>query len=158
MSGPHYEKSLTPEENKISRQNWNKAREELNVEPGQIMHHVLPCLREYNIKRYIEWDARDLVVMSRADHIKLHNDLTSQVDELSNRRNEKISKAHTGKYVGWRSGKARKVICQETGIVYGALSDAARAVDGVWQAIQKSCKDESKTAYGYHWRYYDSQM
>lgn len=50
---------------------------------------------------------------------------------------------------------SRKVICVETNIVYLSLSEAGRQVGCTPQNIRIACLDQSKTACGYHWRYWN---
>lgn len=63
----------------------------------------------------------------------------------------KISKANYGA----NSGKARKVICLETGVTYGCISDAYRESGIDITSISRCCKGKAHTAGGYHWQYCD---
>ena len=51
----------------------------------------------------------------------------------------------------------RKIICIETGVVFDSIKSAARFCDGHDANITKCCKGQIKSAYGYHWNYYDQK-
>jgi hypothetical protein len=55
--------------------------------------------------------------------------------------------------LGAKSAKARKVLCVETGTIYGALSEAATAIGIHYSNIAKVCAGKHKTAGGYTWKY-----
>lgn len=40
--------------------------------PGYVLHHKDPSLRHTDITRYEQWNPDDLVMMTRAEHTKLH--------------------------------------------------------------------------------------
>jgi group I intron endonuclease len=60
---------------------------------------------------------------------------------------------------GANSPFSKKVICIETGAIFGALADAERwlKVNGFPKAgnnaISRACQGKQKVAYGYHWKY-----
>lgn len=65
----------------------------------------------------------------------------------------KQSKSMKGKYIGSKSPKARKVVCVETGQVFGCIKDAKQ-----WLGkgnIGACLKGRTETAGGYHWQYVD---
>lgn len=70
---------------------------------------------------------------------------------FSEEHKRKISEAQKGA----KSKKAKKVICVETGKVYCSLSEAAQAVGTCKQNICLCCNGKAKTAFGYHWAYYE---
>ena len=49
--------------------------------------------------------------------------------------------------------KAKKVMCIETGEVYGSSRLAAEAVHKKAVTISHAARDQSKTCGGYHWKY-----
>lgn len=49
----------------------------------------------------------------------------------------------------------KRVLCEETSIIYESLTDAAKAVNGDKSAISKCCRGVQKTHLGFHWRYID---
>lgn len=57
------------------------------------------------------------------------------------------------KFRGANNKLAKKVICIETGIIYGSMTEASRSVKGSVGNIWACCKGKLKTAYGYHWEY-----
>ena len=69
---------------KFSRQNnflaWKVFYPEGNGKPkkGYVLHHKDPLLRKENPIRYAEWRLDDLEIMTRGDHIALHNALDPQ--------------------------------------------------------------------------------
>ena len=50
---------------------------------------------------------------------------------------------------------SRKVLCIETDELFPSLSEAARKYGCSPQNIYTACKDDYRTACGYHWRYAD---
>lgn len=62
---------------------------------------------------------------------------------------ERKSKSHLN------NSASKKVLCIETNTTYLSLSEASRQFGGTPQNIYRACKDNCKTAYGYHWRYAD---
>lgn len=66
---------------------------------------------------------------------------------------KKISEALKGK-TGALSNRSKKVICLETGVVYGSILEAER-LTGIHNGnICFCCKGRLKKAGGYHWQYY----
>lgn len=63
----------------------------------------------------------------------------------------KISEANSGV----NNGRARKVICIETGIIYGCMTDASRENNICVDSISSCCRGITHTAGGFHWRYSD---
>lgn len=54
----------------------------------------------------------------------------------------------------YTSKNKKKVICVETGTVYRGVRDAARGLGkSTHTTIGKACRDNSKTAYGFHWSF-----
>lgn len=71
---------------------------------------------------------------------------------LSNQTKEKLSKLRKGK----PNFKIRKkVICLETNIIYDGLIVAYEKTNINFKNIYSVCAGKSKTAGGYHWRYYE---
>lgn len=78
-----------------------------------------------------------------------------------------LSKAHKGikipkeisskgakNRMGKKNGRARKVLCIETGYIYNCIIDAEKEFgfkNGIYETL--SCPNRRKTAYGFHWRY-----
>lgn len=63
----------------------------------------------------------------------------------------KISKAN----IGANSGRAKRVLCIETGVVFGSVKDAYRETGVHFSSISKCCLGVSHTAGGYHWKYFE---
>ena len=55
--------------------------------------------------------------------------------------------------LGANSPKAKKVLCIETDVVYGAVSEAAIAIGIHYSNIVKVCSGKRQTAGGYRWKY-----
>ena len=48
----------------------------------------------------------------------------------------------------------KKVINKDTGVIYDSLTEATLSMGGTSTGrIVEACKNNSKTAYGYHWEY-----
>lgn len=52
----------------------------------------------------------------------------------------------------------KKVICIETKQVFNSIQDAADFIGCKHQLISSVCRGERKTAYGYHWMFYDDYL
>lgn len=65
---------------------------------------------------------------------------------------EKISKAVTGKNLG-NNYHSKKVLCEETGIIYQSQSEASRAYGVTAGAISNACLGKSKTCMKLHWSF-----
>lgn len=50
--------------------------------------------------------------------------------------------------------KRKKVICEETGVIYNYVSEAAKKTGIHKESISRVVKGTQKTAGGYHWKYY----
>lgn len=80
---------------------------------------------------------------------KIREARSRQVFSEDTRR--KMSESRTGA----KAYNARKVICIETGKVYGATAEAARDLDLFSQDIGKVCRGKLKTTGGYRFKYAD---
>lgn len=65
----------------------------------------------------------------------------------------KQSESMKGKYVGSKNPKAKKVLCVETGQIFGCVKEA-KAWLGKGNVLA-CAKGRTKTAGGYHWQYVD---
>ena len=83
---------------------------------------------------------------------------------MSEETKNKISNANKGKHMSpnteFKKGysnisRMRKVICLETGKVYNSMTNASKETNISLANIQSVCLGKSKTAKGYHWRYYE---
>lgn len=76
---------------------------------------------------------------------------------LSSTHRENLSKALKGRCKGVYTGSARynakSVMCIETGVIYGAISEASRETHTDRTAIIRCVRGIGKTAGGYHWKY-----
>ena len=84
---------LTKEQMKISKANHKKAAEFFKLQKGWVLHHIDPDWRYNDIERYILWDPFDLVMMTRADHQRLHQ----KGKKLSEETKHKMSESKKGK-------------------------------------------------------------
>lgn len=64
-----------------------------------------------------------------------------------------LSEKHKGLYVGEKSMRARKVLCVETGEIFGCIKDASIIKQTNRGSISAVCKGKRNTAGGYHWKY-----
>ena len=86
---------MTYQQAYISRLNQQKAREYFGIldDKNLVLHHIDPSWRHDDIERYIQWNIEDLVVMTRAEHTKLHRKL-NPID-LSGENNPMFGKKHS---------------------------------------------------------------
>lgn len=59
---------------------------------------------------------------------------------------------------GANNARSRKVLCVETGAVYGCIRDAYRETGIHFSSISKCCCGVNQRAGGYHWRYVDEEV
>lgn len=90
-------KGLTPEQNKISRQNYEKTRKLLNVPKGYVLHHKDKDLRHNNVDRYIQWLPEDLEVISKSEHSHRHGVEGDYFHYQTEATRSKISESLTGR-------------------------------------------------------------
>ena len=70
---------MTNQQIHISRKNkaeaWKHFWPEGNgkAKPDYVLHHINPNWIKDDIERYIQWNVDDVIMMSRADHFKLHD-------------------------------------------------------------------------------------
>ena len=101
---------LTKEQEKISRDNHKKAAEFFKLQRGWVLHHIDPDWRHNDIERYILWDPFDLVMMTKAEHTRIHRRGKPRSDETKKKMREslkvsmaseetrkKLSESHKGK-------------------------------------------------------------
>lgn len=55
---------------------------------------------------------------------------------------------------GKKNGRARKVMCTETNTIYNCIKDAAVELNISYSSIRSVCCGSSKSAGGYHFKYY----
>ena len=67
---------MTDEQKRIYHHNNRLARKILNPPKNFVMHHKDTILKYTDIDRYIEWRIEDLVVLSRSEHMKVHQSET----------------------------------------------------------------------------------
>lgn len=65
---------------------------------------------------------------------------------------DKISKAEKGRRPIWAE---KKVLCEETNLIYDSVVIASRQTNIIKQNISRACRHHNYTAGGYHWRYVD---
>lgn len=89
--------------------------------------------------------------------------------EIKETTKEKLRKANIGKHLSYVSKQKlsalrknkpnlknrKKIICIETNIIYDSLTIASSITNIKLANIQSVCSGRSKTAGGYHWRYYE---
>jgi len=91
-------------------------------------------------------------VMSKEERIMR----SESVSEITR---QKLREANTGSkhpqfgLLGSNNPHSRPVLCVETGIVYGCLTDAGKEFNSDVSHISSACRGKRKTANGYHWEY-----
>lgn len=97
------------------------------------------CTAQYNV----QYSSHKISGEFNGMHGKNHTEETRQ----------KMSKNHAD-FTGSKHPKAREIICVETGMVFGSISEAKKWL-GTKSNIGASLKDNKRTAGGYHWQYVD---
>ena len=119
---------LTKEQKRISKDNHKKAADFFKLQKGWILHHIDPDWRYNDIERYILWDPFDLVMMTRADHQRLHQ----KGKKYSEETRKRMSESHKGKDGYWKCKKRS----EETKIKIGEASKCNTNVKGKhWKLV-----------------------
>lgn len=131
---------------------------------GLVLHHKDPTMRYNNPERYKQWNPEDLVVMTRAEHVKLHHTGISKkawnkgkYNIYTDETKAKMREKKLGIYVGEKNPHA-KAVCQYTkdGVlikVWLCMTDAERECGFNRRNIGAVCRGEKKTHKGYIWKY-----
>lgn len=92
--------------------------------------------------------------VNHIDENKLNNckDNLEWVNHQQNMTHGTLQQRRMNNYTNKNS---KRVLCEETNVIYGSLHEAALAVQGDASNIQKACSGEYKTSKGYHWHYID---
>lgn len=132
---------------------------------GLVLHHKDPTMRYNNPERYKQWNPEDLVVMTRAEHVKLHHTGINKKAWNKGKYNiytdgakAKMREKKIGIFVGGKSPCARKVeqydLQGELIRIWDALSDIQRELGIDRRKIGLACKGQRyKTYKGYIWKY-----
>lgn len=132
---------------------------------GLVLHHKDPTMRYNNPERYKQWNPEDLVVMTRAEHVKLHHTGISKKAWNKGKHNiytgetkAKMREKKIGMFVGGNSPCARKVeqydLQGKLIRIWDALSDIQRELGIDRRKIGLACKGQRyKTYKGYIWKY-----
>jgi hypothetical protein len=132
---------------------------------GLVLHHKDPTMRYNNPERYKQWNPEDLVVMTRAEHVKLHHTGISKKAWNKGKHNiytdetkAKMREKKIGMFVGGNNPCARKVeqydLHGELIRIWDALSDIQRELGIDRRKIGLACKGQRyKTYKGYIWKY-----
>lgn len=96
---------MTTEQKSISRKNHKKAEKELNLQKGYVLHHKDHKLKDTDIERYIEWNVEDLVVMTKSEHIGLHNHLLGESRFKGHRHTDKTKAVMREKAIVHNTGR-----------------------------------------------------
>ena len=70
----------------------------------------------------------------------------------------KVSASKKEQTLGGANFGARRVRCVETGVIYPAIAEAARATGLQNSKISLCCQGKRHTTGGYHWEYYDTPI
>lgn len=143
---------------------YKKAREYFCLKPGDglVLHHKDPTLKYTNPERYDEWRPEDLIVMTKAEHNRLHHK-GKKNGPMSEEHKKRIGEANRGKK---RSEETIKKIsetrkrpvaqCALAGQLVRVWESAKAAeVEGGFDggSIGKVCKGKLKSHKNYIWRY-----
>lgn len=82
---------------------------------------------------------------------KTTNGLVFEYADLNLRPN--IVRAHST--IGGLNTNARAVVCVTTGIEYGSIVEAAKAINASWSGVKSVCSNKRNSVYGYKFKYKD---
>ena len=108
---------------------------------------------------------KDKIYQSLAEAARDNNIDISAITRCLTRKNQITTNGLHWKYVNEnitleeiensRKKSKKKVLCEETGIIYNSPKEAAEILNIDNNAIAKCCRGIKKTYYNYHWRYVD---
>ena len=108
---------LTREQENLSARNRYATGKLLNVPKGCVLHHVDENMRHENVERYIQWRPEDVVIMTKQEHMSLHQSGEKNINcriPFTPERLKKMSEVMTGdKNPNWgkpRSEETKKKI------------------------------------------------
>lgn len=64
---------------------------------GYVLHHIDPTWKVKDIKRYRQYNVEDLVMVTYAEHTKLHRELEPEKFDMNGDRNPMFGRHHTSK-------------------------------------------------------------
>jgi len=79
------------------------------------------------------------------------------INAYSKKTLKKMSEGRKGKCAGKDSGRARKVINIDTGLIFDTIQEAAKCYKITYSNISNCCAGRIKTSGGYHWKYFDER-
>ena len=136
---------MTREQYNISQKNRRKAAKYFNLQKGYCMHHKDTSLKHENIKRYIQWNPEDLVVLTKEEHCALHH----KGDNHHGEKNPMYGK----------KSPLRKTVYQidvntkELIATFESMTDASEYTGIKRESISMACNGKQKTAGGYIWKF-----
>ncbi len=135
--------------NKVSKETAEKIRQ---ANTGR-KHNAETCKKLSSIQK-ARWE--DEEYRNHQIEVRLGKETWNKGKATPKETREKQRKAKLGKYVGDKHWNSKKVINLDTGVVYNSIGLIAKELNiKNGSHIVEVCKGKKKTAYGYHWRYYD---
>ena len=143
---------LTKEQMKISKANHKKAAEFFKLQKGWVLHHIDPDWRHNDIERYILWDPFDLVMMTRADHQRLHQKGKKPSEETRN----KIAESEKGKKLSEETKKRISESLKGHQVYEECKKKLSEANKGK-KLYEETRNKMSKAKKGKHWKLVDGK-
>lgn len=146
----------------MKRINHDKARRYFGILGNNdlVLHHVDTTLRHTNIERYEEWNPEDLIVMTRSEHMLLHQSwghpqTLETRQKISNSTKGKVLKESTKQLIG-KSKEIPVLQLDLDGNIIQEFKSALEAEIATGTARSKiclCCKGKRKSSNGYKWQY-----
>lgn len=145
---------------------------------GYVLHHIDEELVQKDLKRYIQWNPEDLIMLTKSEHSKIHNKKRVFSDEYKKRMStalkgrvfseehrRKIALKKKGQFHSYEtkmkisiankgrlSWNAKKVMCLETGLIFESASKASSYLCKNPLAVSNAIRRNQRCG-GYKWKY-----
>ena len=143
---------MTKEQKRINNANHKKAAEFFKLQKGWVLHHIDPDWRYNDIERYILWDPFDLVMMTRADHQRLHQ----KGKKLSEETRNKIAESEKGKKLSEETKKRISESLKGHQVYEECKKKLSEANKGK-KLSEETRNKMSKAKKGKHWKLVDGK-
>ena len=124
---------LTKEQEKISKANHKKAAEFFKLQKGWVLHHIDTDWRYNDIERYILWDPFDLVMMTKAEHVRIHRRGKHHSEETKIKMSEAMKGHQVSEYTKQKMSESQK-----------AYNKSHPRTDEYKKKMSESCKGKQK--------------
>ena len=124
---------------------WRELKEIYSISStqGLVLHHIDPTLKSRDPERYNQWNARDLMPMTKQQHRSFHMKLEARRLTRTRQHNAKISQTLREHNI---KGKAILATISTQAYVFNTLADAARFI-GCSKQLLSQCLRPSTANY-----------